>query len=371
MPFLKRQENLVQLLKSQGADAIIIDDPVNLFYLTGLDMSSGKLLITTRNNLLFADNRYYEMAAEKSPCRVVLSDKEPLSQFLLTPELNFIKNIAFDSENKSYKSFLELEVLFAKLKEQSSGRSNMKLLPLDNPVKELRMIKESEEIAILKQAADLGSLGYDHICSLLKEGVKEIELAEELEFFWKKRGGKKMAFDPIIAFGKNGSMPHYKSGETALKKGDAVLIDIGVTLQHYQSDMTRMVFFGTPHEQISIVHPIVQRAQSLSLNLCKPGTLIKDIDAAARDFITEQGYGENFSHGIGHGVGLEVHELPTMRYQSALNGLKLKPGMVLTIEPGIYIPKVGGVRIEDTVVITEDGYESLTKRPAEPFFVNP
>ncbi|HRD56071.1 MAG TPA: Xaa-Pro peptidase family protein [Parachlamydiaceae bacterium] len=371
MPYLKRQENLVQLLKTNGADALIVDDPVNLYYLTGLEMSSGKLLVTTRNSLLFADNRYYEMALAKSPYRVVLSDKEPLSQFLLANELNFIKTIAFDSENSSYKAFLELDALFAKLKEQSSGRSNMKLLPLENPVKSLRMIKDEEEIALLKKAADLGSSGFDHICTLLKEGITEIEVAEELEFFWKKRNGKKMAFDPIIAFGANGSMPHYRSGNAALKKGDAVLIDIGVTFQHYQSDMTRMVFFGTPQEQISIIHPIVQRAQKLSLEICKPGTLIKDIDAKARDFIAEQGYGENFSHGIGHGVGLEVHELPTMRYQSALSSLKLKPGMVLTIEPGIYLPKIGGVRIEDTIVITEDGHESLTKRPQEPYFIEP
>jgi len=371
MPYINRQENLKQFLKSKSIDAIIIEDKINLFYLTGLEMSAGTLLVTSKNSLLFVDNRYYESCQNQSSCQVYLSDKEPFSDILLTHEFNFIKTIAFDSENRSFKDFTELEILINKMKEQSNGRFNIKLIPLDNPVKRLRMIKEDAEIKLLQNAATLGSAGFDYICTLLKEGVKEIEIAQELEIFWKRNGAKSTAFEPIIAFGSNSSMPHYRSGNRALKSGDNVLIDIGVNLDHYQSDMTRMVFFGVPPEEISVIYPIVQRAQQLALDVCKPGTLTKDVDATARNFIQDQGYGENFTHGIGHGVGLEIHELPNMRYQMSLKSLELKPGMIITVEPGIYIPKIGGVRIEDTVVITDTGYESLTKRSTDPKIINP
>lgn len=370
MPYMNRQENLRLFLKSRSIDAIIIDDQINLFYLTGLEMSAGRLLLTTKSSMLFVDNRYYESCQNQNLAQVFLTDKNPFSEILQTPDLNFIKTIGFDTENTSYKVFTDLEILIAKIKEQTSGRCHIKLIPLDNPVKTIRMIKEPEEIKLLKNAGVLGSLGFDYICSILKVGMKEIEVVQELEIFWKKNGAKGIAFEPIIAFGPSSSMPHYRSSDRSLKLGDVVLIDIGVNLQHYQSDMTRTVFFGVPPDEISVIYPIVQRAQKLSLEICKPGTLIKDIDKTAREFIQEQGYGENFTHGIGHGIGLEVHELPNMRYQSSLSSLELKSGMVITIEPGIYIPKIGGVRIEDTVVITETGYESLTNRSTDPKIIH-
>ncbi len=371
MSYIDRQENLRNILKSRSLDGVIIDDQTNLFYLTGLEMSSGRLLITAKASLLFVDNRYYEACQNQTAAQVYLTDKEPFSEILQTPDLNFIKTLGFDTENTSYKAFSDLEILMSKIKEQTSGRCNIKLVPVDNPVKILRMVKEAEEIKLLKNAGILGSLGFDYVISLLKVGIKEIEVVQELEIFWKKNGAKGIAFEPIIAFGPSSSMPHYRSGDRSLKNGDVVLIDIGVNLQHYQSDMTRTVFFGAPPEEISVIYPIVQRAQKLALEICKPGTLIKDIDEKAREFIQEQGYGENFTHGIGHGVGLEVHELPNMRYQTSLSTLELKPGMVITVEPGIYIPKIGGVRIEDTVVITETGYESLTNRPTDPQIITP
>lgn len=369
MIYTKRQENLKNYLKDQSIDAILIDEPINLFYLTGQELSAGKLLVTTKSSILFVDNRYFEACQHLTCCEVLLSDNQRFYETLILPEFNFIKSLAFDAENTSYQNYSDLEVLTQKLKKQSSGRSCIKLIPLDNPVKALRMIKEPSEIKLLSEAAKLGSEGFDYICTLLKEGIKEIEVAEELEIFWKRKGAKKVAFDPIIAFGSNSSMPHYKSQNKALKKGDVILIDIGVNLDHYHSDMTRMVFFGTPPEQVSAIFPIVQRAQKLALEICKPGTLIQDIDAIAREFIQEQGYGDNFTHGIGHGVGLEIHELPSMRYQSSFSNLELKPGMVITVEPGIYLPKIGGVRIEDTIVITESGHDNLTKRATDPLII--
>lgn len=370
MAYKDREENLKQRFKSLNIDALLVEDATNLFYLTGLELSSGQLLVTSRQSLLFVDNRYFELCQKLSPFKVILSDKEPLNQMLLTPDLQFIKNLGIDSESMSYQRYLELDQLNSKLKEQSSGRCNIKLIALNNPVKQLRSIKDADEIKMLKEAAILGSLGFDYVCTLLKTGIKEIEVARELEIFWKKKGSKSLSFDPIIAFGTNSSMPHYRSQEIELKKGDPVLIDIGVNYKHYQSDMTRMVFFGTPPEQISVIFPIVRRAQELALLSCKPGAVIGDIDAQARSFIESQGYGENFGHGLGHGVGLEIHELPMMRNKPPYNSVKLEPGMVVTIEPGIYLPNIGGVRIEDTILITEDGYESLTNRPTSPVIID-
>lgn len=369
MSYEDRLNHLQESLKAHSIDAYLVEDTINLFYLTGIEMSSGKLLVTTKSFLLIVDNRYFEICKNKAPCPVILAEKDPLSALFLNSDYNFIKALGIDSETTSHKNFTDMETSLYHLKEQTSGRCNIKLVSMENLVKTFRMIKDSSEIALLKKAGDLGSLGFDYVCSLLKEGITEIEVASELEIFWKKNGGKSIAFEPIIAFGANSSMPHYRSSHKKLEIGDPVLIDIGVNYQNYNSDMTRMAYFGMPPEQISIIYPIVERAQKLAIEICKPGTLIKDIDAKAREFITEQGYGENFTHGIGHGVGLEVHELPNMRYQSDLSRQKLMPGMVITVEPGIYLPKVGGVRIEDTLLITENGHESLTKRSTDPVII--
>lgn len=160
-------------------------------------------------------------------------------------------------------------------------------------------------------------------------------------------------------------MPHYRAGNTKLKQGMPILIDIGVNYRHYHSDMTRVVFLGEPDPKLKTIYHIVEKAQKEALQLCKPGTLIGELDRAARGYIESQGYGDHFGHGLGHGVGLEIHELPNVRNKPPFNSMVLLPGMVITIEPGIYIPDIGGVRIEDTIVITENGHENLTERSKE------
>jgi len=369
MSYLKRLENIQKLLKECSCDALLVDDAINLFYMTGLDLSAGKLLIDTRTAHLFVDGRYFELCSKKSPFPVLLAETHPLHEQLILPDFSFIKAIAFDSENTSHKKFIELSAVIEKTQKHAHNKRKFTLVPLDNPIQHLRMIKDVQEIDDLRQAGKLGSEGFDYACSILKEGITEKEVACELDIFWKKSGGRKVAFESIIAFGVNGSMPHYRGGDVKLQKNQAVLIDIGVDYKYYNSDMTRMAFFGKAPEQISIIHTIVQHAQRHAMDLCKPGSLIGDIDAAARSFIESQGYGENFTHGLGHGVGLEVHELPVVKNKPPFASVVLQEGMVLTIEPGIYLPGVGGVRIEDTVVITESGYESLTNRSTDPFCI--
>ena len=358
--YKERLKKLQPLLKGASCEGLLIEDPTNLYYLTGLNLSSGTLLVHAKGALLAIDGRYYEMCKKSSPFPVHLKEKdETLMTLLDKPELKSVKTIAFNTDTTSYERFQQLQ----------KEIENLSLKPIDNPVAKLRSIKDPSEIDTLREAAQLGSEGFDFVCSLLKEGISEAEIALELEIFWKRKGGKGIAFDPIIAFGPNSSMPHYNVGNERLKKGTSVLIDIGVTLQHYHSDMTRVVFFGKPDPEILVTYDIVQKAQQKALTLCRPGTRIGDLDAAARDFISQEGYGEHFSHGLGHGIGLEVHESPSLRNKPPYDKMPLEAGMVITIEPGIYLPGIGGVRIEDTIVIEPDGHENLTNRPTEPLFI--
>lgn len=352
-----RLENLQQILKKTSCDLFLVEDPTNLFYMTGFSLSTGFLLVHSQGAILMVDNRYYENCQKNSPFPVVLSDKTPWTS--VVNRLSNIRKIGFDSETTSFQRYQQLE------KEIALSPTPYQLIPFENPVKKLRAVKDSEEINFLQEAARLGSAGYDYVLGLLHDGITEKEIALELEIFWKKRGSKALAFDPIIAFGKNSSMPHYRAGDVKLAKGMTVLIDIGVNLEHYHSDMTRTVFFGDPQDKMKEIYHIVLDAQENALALCKPGILIGELDQAARNYIAEKGYGGNFGHSLGHGIGLEVHELPPIRNRPPANEIALQEGMVITIEPGIYLPDVGGVRIEDTIVITGNGHKNLTNRPKE------
>lgn len=346
MNYLKRLSNVQKVLTSFPADALIIDHPVDLLYLTGLELSAGKLLITQDTSHLIVDGRYFEVCKKNSPCPVYPLEELPVKKWLSNH--SSIKTLAFDSSKTFYQDYLQLKNIIS-------------VIPVDAPIDRLRLIKDDEEITLLREAANLGCKGFEWIRSKLQVGISESELALELEIFWKKRGAQKLAFDPIIAFGPNSSMPHYRAGETKLENNMPVLIDIGVTKKYYHSDMTRVLFFGQPNPKITEIYDIVEEAKKRALILCKPGIRVGDLDVAAREYITSKGYGDKFTHSLGHGIGLDVHEMPRIRTQGLYSDMILQPGMVITIEPGIYLPGIGGVRLEDTVVINEQGHENLTQ----------
>lgn len=362
MNFRARIRAVQRYLGERGLDALIIDNPLNVFYLSGLELSVGTLLITRGSARLAVDNRYLEISKKLSPIPVIPSQPEWLGKLLQKKGFADVGTLGFDSENTSYDRYRLYRKELDRLKKTSAGKKIVNLKPLHNPIRILRAIKDSDEVAALREAANLGSEGYDFVRSLLKKGIAELEVARQLEIFWKERGSKGLAFDSIIAFGANSSMPHYKPTMERLKKGDAVLIDIGVNLNHYHSDMTRVLFYGKPPKQMEEIYHIVLEAQEAALALCAPGIRLSEIDAAARGHIASRGYGKQFIHSLGHGIGLEVHENPFFRKGEEI---LLQEGMAITIEPGIYLPGVGGVRIEDTILIAEKGYENLTKRPKD------
>lgn len=368
MSYYNRLKNLQNRFQELQIDLLLIEDLIDIYYLTGLNLSAGKLLVSLKGACLIVDNRYFELCQKASPFPV-LTDPPNLEVHLASPDFSYVKALGFDSDKTTYKNYQQLEKLIENVGKSTQNPHLLKLFPIDNPLKSLRAIKDHEEIALLREAAILGSLGFDYVCSLLKEGISEKEIALELEIFWKRRGGKTVAFEPIIAFGANSSMPHYRAGDQKLMKGDIVLIDIGVNYRHYHSDMTRIAFFGNANPQLLSIHALVQKAQQAALAHCRPGILVGELDRIARDIIASHGYGQNFTHSLGHGVGLQIHEFPTIKNIPPFKDTILKSGMVITIEPGIYLPNLGGVRIEDTVVITEDGYENLTKRDIAPVFL--
>lgn len=338
MDHLKRIKQLQKLLSEWNVEGCVVENPVDLYYLTGFEISLGVLVIFQRGFRIFLDGRYLEMVRSSSdiPC----DPPEKLEAYLKGK-----KTVAFDPDTTSYARFLKLKKWKCPLK------------PISGLVKTLRAIKTSEEVALLKKSGRLATKSVEFAKGLLKPGVTEKQIARKFEIFSLEEGAERLAFDPIIAFGKNTAFPHYRPGDVVLKKGDLVLIDAGVVIGHYRSDMTRMVFFGKEDPQLKKMYDTIRSAYDAALLLCKPGTLVGKLDEVAQNVIRAAGLGDLIAHGLGHGVGLEVHEFPRVRVQGEDRKVVLQEGMVITIEPGLYLPGKGGVRYENTIIITEDGYE--------------
>jgi len=293
--------------------------------------------------LLCVDGRYIEAALEKSPVGAVLKKEETIRSFL---KKHKVLKLGFDGKFTSYENYLH----FKKWR-------LAKPVSISSPLEGLRLIKEKEEIEGLKKSAALLWLGFCHLQKHIKAGITEKELARIFEIFSLENGAEALAFEPIIAFGANSAMPHYRAGNTRLKKGDIVLIDIGVVLNTYHSDMTRVLFFGTPDPSLKKMYEVVKESQKAALLKAKPGSDVREMDVAAREVMKKAGMENLFLHSLGHGIGLETHEHPRIKFDGP--SLKLKRGMVITVEPGLYVSGLGGVRYEDTICITETGYKNF------------
>lgn len=340
----KRLKKVQKALGEWGVDAFIVTDPIDLYYLTGIHLSVGAIALSKSSATLFVDNRYFERCQKEAPLPVCQSAPGALGA---CKELAKAKTIGFSQENLTYGTFL-------KLKDELKGT----LVPLEYPMQQIRAVKEPSEVAAIEKAISLCFQGIDFVKERLHTGVSEQAVAKELQLFWLSHGGEALSFDSIIAFGKNSSMPHYRAGTTQLKPKDVVLVDIGVVVDGYASDMTRMFFYGKPDVRLEKIHDIVLDAQTKAIKAIKPGVTAAKLYDISKKTIDKAGYGERYLHGLGHGIGLETHEYPILR--GTAKECFLEPGMCVTVEPGIYLPDIGGIRIEDMVLITPDGHRNLT-----------
>jgi len=330
-------------LKKQKLNALLITDPSNVYYLSHFKGSFGQILITKNKNHLITDSRYLLRAKHEIKDNSIKILNITNAQVII----NKYKNIGYEANH----------ITISKLKKLKNIYPNINWIETSEIVEELRIKKNKEEIKHIKKAALIGDKIFKKLPSLLKINIKENEIAWKIECMIRELGGEKSSFPPIIAFGKNSAIPHHESGNTKLKKGDMVLFDFGVKYKNYCSDMSRMIFTASPKTKQRKIYNIVLEAQLKSLQAVKAGIKVKQLDKIARDYITKRGYGDNFGHALGHGVGINIHEAPSF---NSKNNKKLEEGMIITIEPGIYLEGWGGIRIEDMVVVTKNGSELLT-----------
>lgn len=328
-------------------DSLLITNPFNRRYVTEFTGSAGVALITKNEALFITDFRYTEQASEQIKQFDIIEHKGQIEQEINNQlnKLNITK-LGFESAHVTFNDYKKYEQLF-----------NVELVPTERIVETLRQVKNESEINILKDAAKIADDAFIHILNYIRPGVKEVEIAIELEYFMRQAGSTAASFDIIVASGYRSSLPHGIASEKVIENGELVTLDFGALYQGYCSDITRTVAVGEVSDELKKIYDVVLEAQKRGVAGIEPGMSGQEADSLTRDYITEQGYGDRFGHSTGHGLGLEVHEGPTLSPRSSEI---LQPGHVVTVEPGIYIPNVGGCRIEDDIVITEDGNERLT-----------
>lgn len=345
-PFRGRYQALQRLMLAEGIETLWIEDLSLIYHLTHQNFTQAILLASSSQPFeLWLDGRYYGASVSRGWTKRLWDKKGPESLF---------------AEISGQTLHCEMTLSYGRVEQirRWAGNYNANVQVLSCDIQQVRMVKDAAAIEALEKSAELNDKGFRFFRTLLAPGVSEIELTRELEVFWLRHGADRAAFEPIVAFGSNGASPHHHSSQRRLRTGDLVLIDLGVQLDGYQSDMTRTFFYGPPEGPMVDVLESVHRAYELGVSLCRPGSLTTDIDDQVRKSLDHDGYGEFFNHNLGHGIGLQLHEAPYFRKGDAV---VLQEGMLLTIEPGVYLQGKGGVRLENTVLITQNGAKVLSQ----------
>jgi len=338
--------------RAKGADAFLATDRFDVRYLTGFTGKDGWCLLTDEDRILLVGFTELEQAREDAPEWRIVHVRRRFAE-ALAECAGGVKRLGFDSERLSVAA-----------RDGVAERLNrVELVPCPGLPRRVRAVKSPEEVEAIERSAAMADAAFEHILESFKPGVTERELALELEWFIRRGGAEGVAFPVVVASGPRGALPHAVPSDRRIERGDGVVFDLGATCEGYCSDLTRTVFASTITARQEEVYRLVLAAQEAALRVVKPGVRARDVDAAARRVIEDAGYGEFFGHGLGHGVGLDIHELPVLRPDD--EGV-LQTGEVFTVEPGIYLPGEFGVRIEDLVVLEERGPRLLSGAFKEP-----
>ncbi|KAB2398978.1 MULTISPECIES: M24 family metallopeptidase [Bacillus] len=347
-----RITNIQKQLHNYGIDGLLITKKENRQYATSFTGSAGVVLISAHKAIFITDFRYVDQAKKEIKAAEIIMHKGNLEEEVAkqVSKLN-IQKLGIEDNNMTLQQFKKLQKYI-----------HTKMVPVCEIIENIRLIKDTSEIETMKIAATIADQAFHHIVTFLKPGISEIDVRDELEFFMRKKGATSSSFQIIVASGVRSSLPHGVASNKIIERGDIVTLDFGALYDGYCSDITRTVAIGEPSEEFKKIYNVVREALKRGTEAIKPGETAKSIDDVTRKYITDCGYGQYFGHSTGHGLGLEIHEPLRLSQESTAT---LEEGMVVTVEPGIYIPNWGGCRIEDDIVITKDGYEVITKSNRE------
>ncbi|PES35481.1 M24 family metallopeptidase [Bacillus thuringiensis] len=347
-----RITNIQKQLHNYGIDGLLITKKENRQYATNFTGSAGVVLIAAHKAIFITDFRYVDQAKTEIKAAEIIMHKGNLEEEVANQvsKLN-IQKLGIEDNNMTLQQFKKLQKYI-----------HTEMVPVCEIIEDIRLIKDTSEIETMKIAATIADEAFHHIVTFLKPGISETDVRDELEFFMRKKGATSSSFQIIVASGIRSSLPHGVASNKIIERGDIVTLDFGALYDGYCSDITRTVAIGEPSEEFQKIYNVVREALKRGTEAIKPGETAKSIDDITRNYITEHGYGQYFGHSTGHGLGLEIHEPLRLSQESKAT---LQEGMVVTVEPGIYIPNWGGCRIEDDIVITKDGYDVITKSNRE------
>lgn len=374
--FAKRRNDLRHLMQGKQIDGILLDSPSNLYYYTGFTGGEAMFFMAIKGKAsengevsgnepeagyIITDSRYYEQVEKECPQLVLLKLENTSYGQVVKGLLDRIYGDKGRNPSECMEKVciaVEDTMQLANYRRLSEACQDYSFQTASDSINACRMVKDKEELTKLAKAEAIGDVAFSYILDIIKPGITEAEIALELEFFMKRQGASQLSFDTIVASGTNSSMPHAQVTDRQVEKGDFVTMDFGCVYQGYCSDMTRTVAVGAPTEEMKKVYQIVLDANLRALDSIREGIHCSEIDAVARNYIKDCGYGAYFGHGLGHGVGLDIHEEPRF---SPKCDIITRENMVITDEPGIYLPGRFGVRIEDLVVVKKEGYERLSQ----------
>ncbi len=339
-----------RLLEEKKLAALLIMQPENRRYLSGFTGSAGMLLITPTRSFLSTDFRYWEQGAQQAPDFTVYQAKGGLKDYL--------PGLLAAAGNPPRIGFENNTVTVGQYEEMQKAAPGVEWSGVDGLIENVRAVKDAAELALTQKTIDLAEDGLRYLLSIMKPGMTEKQVAWELEVYLRTHGADALSFDTIVASGPNAALPHYHPGERVIQVSEPITIDWGAAMDGYRSDLTRTIVLGEPDAKFREVYGVVLKAQLNAINNIKAGQTGKEADAFARDVIVAAGYGDYFGHGLGHGVGLAIHEQPRASY--TVEDERLPANSILTVEPGIYLPGWGGVRIEDMILVKDGQSEVLS-----------